>query len=162
MITLATHQDLPAILDIYQYAKDFMIRSGNPYQWAKGYPWEPMLIQDIEKKQLYICKNDREIYGVFAFIIGEDKTYLEIEGGAWLSDTPYGTIHRIAGNGTQKGIFSEAVSYCESKIPHLRIDTHDANHLMQHLILKHGFQKCGTIYVFDGTPRIAYEKLPAI
>ena len=162
MITPAAKQDLPAILEIYRYAKNFMIQSGNPYQWPSGYPWESLLLQDIEKGQLYICKNDGGIYGVFAFIIGEDPTYLKIDNGAWLSDTLYGTIHRIAGNGTQKGIFAEAVSYCESKIPHLRIDTHDANHLMQHLILKHGFQKCGTIYVFDGTPRIAYEKVPVV
>lgn len=159
MITPAAKQDLPVILELYQCAKDFMLRSGNPYQWPCGYPWESLLLQDIEKGQLFVCRNDSGIYGVFAFIIGEDETYLKIDGGAWLSDTPYGTIHRIAGNGTQKGIFAEAVSYCEGKIPHLRIDTHEANRLMQHLILKHGFQKCGTIYVFDGTPRIAYEKV---
>ncbi len=40
----------------------------------------------------------------FAFILGEDPTYQQIDG-AWLNDQPYGTIHRIAGNGKIKGTF---------------------------------------------------------
>ena len=159
MITPAAVQDLPAILNIYECARDFMIRSGNPHQWANGYPQTKLLLQDIERGELYLCRSDRNIYGVFAFIIGEDTTYLKIEDGAWRSDTPYGTIHRIAGDGSKKGIFAEAVSFCENKIPHLRIDTHNDNHVMQHLVLKYGFQKCGTIYVSDHSPRIAYEKI---
>lgn len=40
----------------------------------------------------------------------------------------------------------------------MRIDTHENNKVMQHLIKKNGFQECGIIYVEDGSPRIAYEK----
>ncbi len=158
MITPATKKDLSDILNIYEYARAFMKRSGNPTQWADGYPRREILLQDIGKKQLYLCKDADTACGVFAFIIGEDQTYNYIENGSWLSDTPYGTIHRIAGNGTKKGIFAETVSYCESKIPHLRIDTHQDNLIMQHLVIKFGFQKCGTIYVSDGSPRIAFER----
>ncbi len=158
MITPATKKDLSDILNIYEYARAFMKRSGNPTQWADGYPRREILLQDIGKKQLYLCKDAGTACGVFAFIIGEDQTYNYIENGSWLSDTPYGTIHRIAGNGTKKGIFAETVSYCESKIPHLRIDTHQDNLIMQHLVIKFGFQKCGTIYVSDGSPRIAFER----
>ena len=160
MIIPAAEKDLSDILNIYEYARAFMKRSGNPGQWTNGNPGREILLRDIRKSRLYLCKDAGMIYGVFAFIIGEDATYGHIENGSWLSDAPYGTIHRIAGNGTKKGIFAEAVSYCESKIPHLRIDTHQDNHIMQHLITKHGFQKCGIIYVSDGSPRIAYEKIP--
>ena len=34
---------------------------------------------------------------------------------------------------------------------HLRIDTHENNVVMRHLIARHGFP-CGTIYVEDGHP----------
>lgn len=159
MITSAEERDLSDILNIYQYARNFMADSGNPRQWAGGYPREELLLQDIKNRRLYLCRDSRAVYGVFAFIIGEDDTYRRIEDGAWLSDAPYGTIHRIAGNGTKKGILAEAVSYCESKIPHLRIDTHQDNLIMQHLVVKLGFRKCGTIYVSDGSPRIAFEKI---
>lgn len=159
MIEPAARQDLSAILDIYEYARSFMIRSGNPFQWGSTNPRKETLLKDIEKCQLYLCRDGADIYGVFAFIIGTDETYLQIEDGAWLSDAPYGTIHRIAGNGTRKGVLAEAVSFCEKQISHLRIDTHQDNLIMQHLLPKLGFQKCGIIHISDGSPRIAYEKI---
>lgn len=159
MITSATVTDLPDILNIYEHARIFMEKSGNPAQWAGGYPQKELLLKDIAKGQLYLCRDARTVYGVFAFIIGEDPTYARIENGSWLSDALYGTIHRIAGNDAGRGVFAEAVSWCEQQIPHLRIDTHHDNRIMQHLIEKHGFQKCGIIYVADGSPRIAYEKI---
>lgn len=160
MIETASLADLPAILEIYRVARDFMARSGNPRQWGDGSPKEETLRKDIEKGQLYLCKDRDFIYGVFAFIIGEDPTYARIEDGAWLSDAPYGTIHRIAGNGRGHGLLAEAVAFCEKKIPHLRIDTHHDNLVMRHLLPKLGFRECGVIHIADGSPRIAYEKLP--
>lgn len=136
-----------------------MASSGNPHQWGDGSPNEETLRKDIEKGQLFLCKDGSSIYGVFAFIVGMDPTYLQIEDGAWLSNAPYGTIHRIAGNGTKHGLLAEAVSFCEKRIPHLRIDTHQDNLVMQHLLPGLGFQKCGIIHVADGSPRIAYEKV---
>lgn len=159
MITLAAAADLPDILNIYEYARNFMIKNGNPTQWAKDYPGEELLLKDIAKKHLYLCRDALSVYGVFAFIIGEDPTYRLIENGAWLSDSPYGTIHRIAGNGTRKGVLAEALAFCGHQISHLRIDTHRDNLIMQHILPAAGFQKCGMIYLSDGSPRIAYERL---
>ena len=45
-----------------------------------------------------------------------------------------------------------------NKCDNLRIDTHKDNKIMINLIEKAGFERCGTIYVDDGTPRIAYQK----
>ena len=160
MIRKAIQADLDDIFKVIQAARARMRAGGNLTQWENGYP-EKVLEEDIGGGNLYVlCGEDGAIHAAFAFIIGEDETYRRIEDGAWLSDAPYGTIHRIAGNGTKKGILAEAVTYCESKIPHLRIDTHRNNHIMQHLIEKHGFRRCGTIYISDGSPRIAYEKIP--
>ena len=91
------------------------------------------------------------------FHIGDDSTYQVIDNGHWLSDEPYGTIHRIAGDGTIHGVLEIAVNYCKKQISHLRIDTHHDNKIMQHVIEKNGFKKCGIIYVKDGSERIAYE-----
>ena len=38
MIRKATMQDLPAIVDIYAYARNFMVKTGNANQWGDGYP----------------------------------------------------------------------------------------------------------------------------
>ncbi len=56
----------------------------------------------------------------------------------------------------------KAVSYCEEIIPHLRIDTHEDNKIMQRAIEKNGFTKCGMIFTEEGSSRIAYEKLEEI
>ncbi len=50
------------------------------------------------------------------------------------------------------------MEYCSKEIKHLRIDTHQDNKIMQHVILKNGFTYCGIIYTGDGSPRLAYEK----
>ena len=151
--------DLKEIMDIYEYARKFMKQTGNRNQWANKFPPENLIKEDIEKKQLYIIEKSGFICGVFAFIIGNDPTYSIIKNGEWLSYEKYGTVHRVASNGKSKGIFNEIITFCESKISHLRIDTHKDNKIMQHLMEKNGFHKCGIIYVTDGTPRLAYEKI---
>lgn len=157
MIRLAKTEDLPVIMKIYETARTYMKENGNPAQWGDEYPAKEMLENDIRREELYVYCEDQVIHGVFAFIIGEDPTYLNIEDGSWLNDQPYGTIHRIAGDGIVKGVFKKCIDYCKKQIDNLRIDTHHDNHTMQHLISKNDFQKCGIIYVEDGSPRLAYQ-----
>ena len=151
-------EDLEKIEEIYKNARDFMAKSGNESQWGNSYPEKEMLSDDIDKEQLYVIEEKNRICGVFAFIIGEDETYSKIDG-KWMEDSEYGTIHRIAGDGITHGIMYTAVGYCKKIISHLRIDTHENNHIMKSLIERCGFEKCGTIYTYDGSPRIAYEML---
>lgn len=94
---------------------------------------------------------------MFAICEGEDPTYRYIEDGEWLNNEPYVSIHRIAGDGQVHGLFSCAANYCKDIISNVRIDTHENNLVMQRQIVKNGFRKCGTIYVADGTARIAYH-----
>ena len=159
MIRLAKTVDLPQMLAVYRIARQFMIDSGNPNQWNAGYPSDELLLQDIEQQQLYVEEIDGAINGVFVLAMGEDPTYAHIEGGEWLSNEPYGTIHRIASNGSSSGFFGRCMAFCESRITHLRVDTHHDNAVMQHLAEKAGFLRCGIIHLPDGSPRIAYEKI---
>lgn len=155
----AVKEDMDRISDIFAYAREFMAKTGNPTQWGNDRPEKEILLDDIEKGNLYVMEKDGEIHGVFAFIIGEDSTYRVIEDGKWISDDIYGTIHRIAGDGKEKGVFETCLGFCETLIKNIRIDTHSDNKVMQYLIEKNGFQKCGIIYASDNTPRIAYQKV---
>lgn len=157
-IRLAEPDDLNTILHIYAYAREQMRLTGNPKQWGDGNPPPETVREDIRRKRSYVILSQNSICGVFVFIIGADPTYQRIENGAWLNDEPYGTIHRIAGNGQEKGILSTALSFCEKRTDNIRIDTHADNKIMQHLLKKYGFKRCGHIYVEDGTQRIAYQK----
>lgn len=158
-IVKAQSTDLPRLMEIYTYARNFMRETGNPAQWENLDAIERNIVADIDRGNLYLIRDDENIHGAFALIIGDDPTYADIEGGEWLSDDEYGTIHRVASDGKLHGLMGMIVEYCNEKINHLRIDTHEDNKIMQHLILKNGFSRRGIIYVADGTPRIAYEKL---
>ncbi|WP_367271634.1 GNAT family N-acetyltransferase [uncultured Eubacterium sp.] len=160
MIRPAQNQDLIEIQMIYAYARKFMAEHGNPTQWGSTTPREEVLKKDIEKQQLYVIENDArdKILGVFALIIGEDPTYQRIEQGDWKDERLYGTLHRVASAPGAHGILERALDFAGQKIAHLRIDTHADNKVMQHLILKNGFEKCGIIYTDNGSPRFAYEK----
>ena len=154
IIREARIEDIERLLEIYDIAKAFMRKTGNPHQWNSSYPTKELLEADIEAHHLFVMEEEYVIHGVFAFIIGEDPTYKEIEG-AWLDDSTY----RIASDGTMHQVFNKAVNFCEERCAHLRADTHKDNKVMQKVILRNGFKETGIIYIADGTPRIAYEKV---
>lgn len=160
MIRIATLNDLPTILEIYEYARQFMRNQANPTQWGVSHPEADILEADINNKSLYVIEEDEEIQGVFAFIVGEDSTYDVIDHGDWKSNDIYGTIHRVASAEGSHCTVEKVVEYCKALHPYIRIDTHEKNLVMQHLIQKTGFEKSGIIYAYDGSPRLAYELLP--
>ena len=155
-IRLATQADMTDILEIYAQARHFMAENGNPTQWGRHHPAREVLEEDIVMRRLYVVEDLERLCGVFMFMVGSDPTYAYIEG-SWRSNAPYGVIHRIAGVGG--GVFAAALEYCSDIINHLRIDTHADNKPMQHVVEKAGFSKRGIIYVADGTPRIAYDRI---
>ena len=99
--------------------------------------------------------------GTFFFNFGKDiePTYAVIENGTWENDHPYGVIHRLAGEGSVKGIGTYCINWCYEQCHHLRVDTHPDNQVVQRLLIKLGFKRCGIIHVVqDNMPRIAFEK----
>jgi hypothetical protein len=115
----------------------------------------------IEFESTGLDDEDR-VVGTFYFICGKDiePTYKNIDDGDWLDDSPYGVVHRVAGDGSVKGIGSFCVNWAFEQCGHLRIDTHGDNTVMQNMLKKLGFTHCGTIYVHeDNNPRLAYEKI---
>ena len=157
IIRKALIDDINKIMNVYSIAQDFMIKSGNPNQWSHDYPKRELIEQDIEDETSIVICDGNAIRGVFALFSGLEPTYEHIENGKWLNDEEYVTLHRIASDGKAKGIFKYAVDYCKTVSDNIRIDTHADNAVMQRLIEKNGFVKCGTIYVRDGSPRIAYQ-----
>lgn len=147
--------DFSRILEIYGHARKFMAENGNAAQWGTTHPSEAILREDIKKGQLYAVCEDAVIHGVFAFLLEPDPTYFFIDG-SWRSQQPYGTIHRVAADGSG-GVFDACMKYSKNRCNHLRIDTHENNKIMQYLILRAGFSRRGIIYLEDGASRIAYD-----
>ena len=158
-IRQATNSDLNKLMDIFDAARKFMQATGNANQWINGYPQRELIAQEIASGHCYICLNEQETpVGTFCFIEGPDPTYSYIEGGNWLDEAPYWVIHRLASDNSCHGVFEACIKWCIQQTTNLRIDTHSDNKIMQHLLEKNGFTRCGIIYVSNGTPRIAYHR----
>ena len=183
VIRQATPADIPALRPVFEAAKAIMRADGNHDQWsAPGFPDDSLLLRDIARgggfvieislrDPLGLGRNDKtivisseaeggvekSIVAYFALLPSPEPTY-DIIDGAWLTDGPYGVIHRMASYPEVHGIFSTIIDYATSRFAHLRIDTHRDNRIMQHLIEKHGFTYCGIIWLEDGAERLAYER----
>lgn len=150
-------------MDIYAAARAFMAQSGNPHQWGPtNWPPEALVRDDIARAKSHVCVHDGRIVGVFFFDYGTniEPTYEHIEDGGWIGDEHYGVVHRVASDGSVKGVGTACIEWALAECGHLRIDTHGDNTAMQRLLDKLGFTYCGTIYVEeDNYPRMAYEKV---
>ena len=156
-------KDLSRIMSIYEHARRFMAENGNPNQWGPTHwPPEELIRADIAAQKSYVCVHDGNIIGTFYFDFGDDiePTYRVIENGAWQSSSPYGVVHRLAGDGSTRGIGAFCLDWAFDKCGHLRVDTHGDNAVMHNLLKKCKFKYCGIIHVKqDNYPRFAYEKI---
>ena len=64
-------------------------------------------------------------------------------------------------NARGKGLSGKAITliknFCiKNGIEAIRVDTQDENKVMQHILVREGFEYCGLI-TFDGGPKLAYE-----
>ena len=107
IIRHSTERDFDRIMEIYSFARRYMAEHGNPDQWGPtNWPPEELIHSDIQDGNSYVCVNDEgTVIGTFYFIQGRDiePTYRNITDGAWLDESPYGVVHRIAGDGSEKG-----------------------------------------------------------
>jgi len=160
-IRKATEKDLPTLLRLADEARDTMRKSGNKGQWINGYPSAEVFLRDIEAGCSYIAEQEGEATGTFAFVPSPEPTYAYIDG-KWKDDEkPYYVIHRIAASQKSHGLFKAMIDYCFAHTDNIRIDTHRDNIIMQKLLVRHGFDYCGIIYLANGDERLAYQKLTA-
>lgn len=175
-IRQAKTEDIDSIMEIYKRAREFMAQTGNPNQWGNEKPYREWIEHDIEAEKCYVCietltdekmifeiseKSDsvkkERIVAVFYFSIEEDPAYGIIYEGQWLNEKPYGVVHRIASAGTVKGAGEFCLKWAINQCGNLRIDTHEDNRVMQTVLKKLDFRRCGIIHLADGALRLAYQ-----
>ena len=68
-IEKATHGDIPALMNIFEAAKNIMRASGNNKQWGSGYPSPQIVKHDIDTGVCYVMRDDsNRIIATMAFI----------------------------------------------------------------------------------------------
>jgi len=138
-------------------------------QWQKGYPSKEVWEADITAQSAWLAVENNSVLGVFAFQTTPDPSYSAIDG-AWLTDIPYASMHRVcvSDNSKGKGVAGAMFAFGFQKAREMgfrsmRIDTHPDNHPMKRALEKAGFLPCGTIILKggceDGDTRIAFEKI---
>jgi len=157
IIRNAVNADIEHIMPIIDAARQIMRQSGNTQQWIRGYPSQEVIAADISNHVGYVVETDDGIVAYFAFMSGPEPTYADIYNGAWLNNEPYYVIHRLASLPDVYGIFDNVIDWALLHTSTLRIDTHQDNTIMQHLLRKRGFAYCGIIYLASGDPRMAYQ-----
>ena len=154
-------EDLPRLMEIFAHARSFMVSTGNPDQWAEDYPGRELLLKDIGSSDSYVVQAGSAVVATFVLRAGDDPTYRVIYDGEWPDDGPYATIHRIASDGSRKGILHLVMKFALERFSSIRIDTHRDNRVMRAAILREGFRYCGIIRCWNGTERLAYQYGPA-
>lgn len=157
--------DITPIMEIIKDAQLYLKELGID-QWQNHYPTEETILTDIRHGHGYVLINEGNIIATVAISFDGEKTYEHIYEGAWLSNRDYAVIHRLAvahvnkGKGVSNEILKITEEMCIGRgISSIKIDTHEHNRGMQHILKKNGYTYCGLIYVEDGTKRIAFEKL---
>lgn len=160
VIRKARHSEMSVIMALFEQAKAYMHSQGNTRQWGDDYPPCSLIEQEVAAGHFYCVERDDTVVGVFSFLFGEDvePTYAVIYDGRWMYDEPYGVVHRLASNGTVKGIADYCFEWCKQRCQYLRVDTHRDNKTMQQAALRNGFVRSGIIVLSrNGDKRIAYE-----
>ena len=151
-------EDIPRLQALFSHARSFMLETGNPSQWTAAYPSEELLRKDIGSRDSYVVEDEKQtVIATFVLRGGVDPTYDVIYEGRWLNDAPYATIHRIASDGTRKGILHLVMQFAQLDYNNIRIDTHRDNQVMRNAIAKEGFVYCGIIHCWNGDERVAYQ-----
>ncbi len=151
--------DLPRALEIYQGAREYMAKNGNPTQWGQTNPPAELVIDDINQGKSYVCEKDGQVIAVFYFAVEVEETYHEIYEGSWLNDAPYGVLHRVAVAQQERGVGSFVAQWALQQHNNIRIDTHENNKAMRKMLEKNGFSYCGKITIQDGSERLAFQKI---
>ncbi|MGO2742747.1 MAG: GNAT family N-acetyltransferase [Pseudolactococcus laudensis] len=154
--------DLSEIVAVIESARAYLKAQGID-QWQKSaYPAISDIRTDIENDVAYVLKVAGKVAAYGAVIAGFDPAYDLIQG-AWRNDNhDYVTVHRMAVSTAFRGQalgqrFLTSVFETFSTYQDFRVDTHPDNQIMQHILTKLGFEKCGVV-MFEGA-RWAYQKV---
>jgi GNAT superfamily N-acetyltransferase len=162
----ATLEDLPQVMEAVEDSRALLKEQGNG-QWQDGYPNRNDFINDINNGRLFVTYLDdpNEIVGVCALTYREED-YHHLYEGKWLTDFPYMVMHRVAikkkykDKGLGKKLFEVFIEQAKLEgYKSLRIDTHEGNAIMRHIITSFGFVYCGKAILTPDKDRMVFEKV---
>ena len=163
----ATLKDLDQVMLAVEDAREFLKEQGNG-QWQDGYPNRDDFINDINNGRLFVVldSNNPDIIVGCCALTYHEEDYHHLYIGKWLTDLTYMVMHRVAvkkeyrGQGYGKKLFQIFINQAKLEgYRSLRIDTHEGNSLMRHLIMASGFIYCGKAILTPNKDRMVFERV---
>ena len=164
-IELAEINDINDIMKmIHKCANDLI--SKNIFQWNEKYPSRDIFLSDIEKKNLFILKNNSGIIGCIALSHEKDIEYTDVK---WLTkDDKNLYLHRLAVDPKfqKKGIGKLLMDFAEdyartNKFISVRLDTFSKNERNNRFYKSRKYTKLDDVYFPNQSefPFHCYEKI---
>lgn len=155
--------DIDSILIVVAQCQALMAQRGID-QWQDGYPNREVIAEDIALQRGYILEYDHQIAAYAAIVFDGEPAYDALEGGEWLQQDSYATVHRMCvsnnfrGRNVGENFFRQIEQLTLSQgVKAIRVDTHPDNRVMLGLLGRIGFSYCGTVYY--NALRVAFERL---
>ena len=164
-IELAEINDINDIMKmIHDCANDLIGK--NIFQWNEKYPSKDIFLSDIEKKNLFILKNNSGIIGCIALSHEKDIEYTDVK---WLTkDDKNLYLHRLAVDPKfqKKGIGKLLMDFAEdyarnNKFISVRLDTFSKNERNNKFYKSRKYTKLDDVYFPNQSefPFHCYEKI---
>jgi len=164
-IELAEINDINDIMKmIHDCANDLIGK--NIFQWNEKYPSRDIFLSDIEKKNLFILKNNSGIIGCIALSHEKDIEYTDVK---WLTkDDKNLYLHRLAVDPKfqKKGIGKLLMDFAEdyarnNKFISVRLDTFSKNERNNRFYKSRKYTKLDDVYFPNQSefPFHCYEKI---
>ena len=156
-------EDVPAIMTLVEAAVRRLAAMGVD-QWQDGYPNRGRIEQDVAEGIGYVIEEADRVVAYGAVIFTGEDAYRAIDGGWLTEEENYVVVHRmcvaeeVVGHGFGRRFMEAAEQLSRGRVQSFRVDTHADNRVMQSLLPRLGFTRCGIIY-FESRHLIAFEKI---
>ncbi len=150
MIRAAKQEDLPYILKITQACARDMI-SKNIFQWNEQYPNLAAFQKDLDREELFVLEEQKDILGAVVVSDFMDAVYEPIQ---WKTPTRKNIyIHRLCVHPEHqgKGLAQKLMAFAEGKAQQegyasVRLDTFSLNKRNVSFYTKRGYTQLGDVY----------------
>ena len=159
----AMPEDVPAIMTLVEAAVRRLAAMGVD-QWQDGYPNRGRIAQDVAEGIGYVIEEADRVVAYGAVIFTGEDAYRAIDGGWLTEEENYVVVHHmcvaeeVVCQGYGRCFMEAAEQLSRGRVRSFRVDTHADNRVMQSLLPRLGFTRCGTIRI-DGRPFEAFEKI---
>ena len=159
--------DIDRVMEIFEDGKEYLRIQGNG-QWQDGYPNRDIFLNDIKNHRLFgiLDRDNENIIVAICAITYYEEDYDHLYEGSWLSNYDYLVIHRTSvkkeyrNMGYGHDLFALFIDTAKQEGYHsLRVDTHEKNTNMRHVIESAGFTYCGRAILKPNKDRVVYEKI---